>query len=221
MDYCHHEKKERLMSSAENAVFEVIPSKYLKSRAGFLQKGQRALLVADGTGRNSIWCAEMGLTVDAFDICPETIEKTRQLALARGASVTYSVSSCDEWDWQPAQYDVAIVICANFATPDMRSRLFENCIKTLKPGGILILKGYSTRQIETLMEEGLSPELLAQNLSSGFPVMEHYYSDEMLINAFSGMNIFEIVHYHEKGQRADNSITFSALIGMVAQKRMN
>lgn len=30
----------------------------------------------------------------------------------------------------------------------MRSRLFDGCIRTLKPGGILILQGYTPKQLE-------------------------------------------------------------------------
>jgi 2-polyprenyl-3-methyl-5-hydroxy-6-metoxy-1,4-benzoquinol methylase len=40
----------------------------------------RALVVADGEGRNSVWLAEQGLITTAFDISPVGVNKARKLA---------------------------------------------------------------------------------------------------------------------------------------------
>lgn len=195
------------------------PSIYLEAQERILQKGERALLVADGEGRNSVWCAEIGLIVDAFDASPDAIAKARQLALARGVSVTYTVATLDDWDWQSEQYDIVIIICANFATPIARNRLFDNCIRTLKPGGRLILKGYSDEQMGMLaILEGRTEEQLNTSFE-GFSIADHYYSEELLRETFASLDIQEIAHYHERGRRRDGSLTVEALIGMVAIKR--
>ena len=52
-------------------IFGKAPNEYLASKAGLLSPGKRALLVADGEGRNSVWCAQQGLAVDAFDLSQE------------------------------------------------------------------------------------------------------------------------------------------------------
>ncbi|EEO27435.1 class I SAM-dependent methyltransferase [Oxalobacter paraformigenes] len=194
------------------------PSQYLVSKSRFLQKDQRALLVADGEGRNSVWCAGMGLTVDAFDISPQAIEKAKQLSLDKGVSVTYTVASCDDWDWVPEKYDVVIVVCANFTTPCMRVRLFDNCVTTLKPGGILILNGYSMKQLGVLMLEGYTPEQLDYR-QNGFSIREHFYSEDLLRKTFTNLEILEIVSYTERERKENGSVSVAALMGMMARKR--
>jgi 2-polyprenyl-3-methyl-5-hydroxy-6-metoxy-1,4-benzoquinol methylase len=44
-----------------------------------LHKG-KALSIADGEGRNSVWLASQGFVVDAFDFSPIAIEKAKKLA---------------------------------------------------------------------------------------------------------------------------------------------
>lgn len=213
-----------------NTHFQAIrPSKYLQTRLDLLQKGQRVLLVADGEGRNSVWCAEMGMNVDAFDACADAVERARQLAQARRVSVMYNISCCESWDWQPAQYDAVIIICANFATPAMRNALFENCMNTLKPGGIFLLKGHSIRQLAVLMRENLAPEQLKgfdldalspDTVLNGVAIGEHYYSEALLRDAFSSLQIMEIIKYTEPARKKDGTIRYEELIGMVARKGM-
>ncbi|NLC24886.1 class I SAM-dependent methyltransferase [Oxalobacter vibrioformis] len=219
--------------TAGSARFHAIPpSRYLESRSGFMQKAQRVLLVADGEGRNSVWCAEKGLIVDAFDASESAVEKARQLADARGVSVMYNVSSVETWNWQPEQYDAVIIINANFAPPAMRAVLFENCIHTLKPGGILILKGYGIKQLAVLMRESFTPEqidafmpegltlegITPSTILNGVAIGEHYYSEESLREAFSALQILEIADYREPARKKDGAVRVEKLMGMVARK---
>src|SRR5690242_15012453 len=79
--------------SALEYVFGTAPNAFLASQTQRLGRGQRALCVADGEGRNSVWLAEQGLEVTAFDFSPVGVEKARKLAAARGVSVRYDVAS--------------------------------------------------------------------------------------------------------------------------------
>ena len=123
-------------------IFGKAPNEYLASKAGLLSSGQRALLVADGEGRNSVWCAQQGLTVDAFDLSPIAVDKAKALARECGVEVNFSVASIEDWGWTPETYDVVVVIFIQFAKPSLREKIFANCIRTLKPGGLLILPGF-------------------------------------------------------------------------------
>jgi SAM-dependent methyltransferase len=62
--------------------------------------------------------------------------------------VNFVVADCDHFDWTPAYYDAVVAIFVQFADPEMRARLFSNMIRALKPGGVLILQGYSPAQLE-------------------------------------------------------------------------
>ena len=87
-------------------MFGTAPNAFLAGQAGLLKPGQRALCVADGEGRNSVWLAQQGLQVSAFDISPVGVAKARQLATAQGVTVGYEVSDVAGWHWPEAAFDV-------------------------------------------------------------------------------------------------------------------
>lgn len=185
-------------------VFGTEPNAYLAAQAGLLQPGRKALAVADGEGRNSVWLARQGLSVDAFDISPVGVDKARRLAADAGVDVACHISSCDDWPWQAQAYDYVVAIFVQFADPEMRDRLFANMVKTLKPGGFLVLQGYTPRQLE--YKTG-GPGLLA-----------HLYTEDMLEAAFAGLRIVDLQAYDAQLNEGSRHSGMSALIGMVAQK---
>ncbi|HYC43304.1 MAG TPA: class I SAM-dependent methyltransferase [Noviherbaspirillum sp.] len=105
--------------------------------------------VADGEGRNSVWLAQQGLSVDAFDIADVDVAKARKLAADVGAKAAYEVADCDGLQWPAAIYDGVAAIFVQFAGRAMRRRLFFNFIRCQKPGGVLVLQGYTLKQLDT------------------------------------------------------------------------
>jgi len=185
-------------------VFGTEPNAYLADHAGLLQAGKKALAVADGEGRNSVWLARQGLLVDAFDISPVGVDKARRLAKDAGVGVSYHVSSCDDWAWQAEAYDYVVAIFVQFADPEMRDRLFAGMVKSLKPGGFLVLQGYTPRQLE---------------YKTGGPgLLEHLYTEDMLRTAFAGLRIADMRSYDARLNEGSRHSGISALVGMVAQK---
>ena len=51
-------------------IFGKEPNVWLAQHSDLLIPGGTALAVADGEGRNSVWLAQRGMQVDAFDISP-------------------------------------------------------------------------------------------------------------------------------------------------------
>jgi hypothetical protein len=49
------------------------PNAFARGRARYLHAGQAVLCVADGEGRNSVFLAEQGLRVAAFDFAPNAV----------------------------------------------------------------------------------------------------------------------------------------------------
>ena len=185
-------------------VFGTEPNAYLADQAGRLQPGGRALAVADGEGRNSVWLARQGLLVDAFDISPVGVEKARRLASDAGVDVAHHVASCDDWAWREEAYDYVVAIFVQFADPDMRDRLFVNMARALKPGGLLVLQGYTPRQLE---------------YKTGGPgVLSHLYTEDMLKSAFAGLRIVDLRSYDALLAEGSRHSGMSALVGMVARK---
>ena len=120
--------------SAPGFLFGEAPNVYLTSQAARLPRNGRALSVADGEGRNSVWLASRGLAVDALDFSPVAVAKARALAAARGVPVNFAVANVVELAWPAATYDVIAAIFIQFATPAERSQLFKWFMRALKPG---------------------------------------------------------------------------------------
>lgn len=185
-------------------LFGTAPNEYLVSQQSLLRPGMRALAVADGEGRNSVWLARQGLSVDAFDVSPVAVGKARRLAGDAQVAVDFHVADCDAWSWKPASYDVVAAIFVQFADPALRVRLFANIVTTLKPGGILILQGYTPKQLE---------------YKTGGPgVLENLYTEEILRTELGALDIVELRNYEANLDEGTQHAGPSALIGLVARK---
>ncbi len=129
-------------------LFGTEPNKFLKDHAHLLRKGQKALAIADGEGRNGVFLAEQGLDVRSVDFSPNAQEKARKLAKERGVALRVEQADIINWDWPAAEFDVVAAIFFQFAPPPARDTIFAGIKKALKPGGLLLLEGYGPKQLE-------------------------------------------------------------------------
>lgn len=189
---------------AEGFLFGTAPNQWLRERAGVWQPGQRVLCVADGEGRNSVWLAQQGLAVDAFDISEVGVAKARRFAAEHGVAVNFSVSDCDGYPWPDAAYDGVAAIFVQFADPALRARLFASIKRSLRPQGVLILQGYTPRQLEYK--------------TGGPPHVAHLYTEAMLREAFADLDIVELREYEAVIEEGTGHKGRSALIGLVARR---
>ncbi|ALK99506.1 SAM-dependent methyltransferase [Massilia sp. WF1] len=190
--------------SGPEFVFGIQPNTYLARQAHLLGPGRRALAVADGEGRNSVWLARQGLQVDAFDISSVGVDKARRLAQEAGVDVNYQVSDCEAWQWEEGAYDLVAAIFIQFAGPSMRSRLFARMREALRPGGLLILQGYTPKQLE---------------FGTGGPgILDNLYTEELLRTEFASLELLELRAYEAVLQEGARHAGPSALIGMVARR---
>ena len=191
--------------AADGYLFGTEPNEWLREHAGAWQPGQRVLCVADGEGRNSVWLARRGLQVDAFDIAAVGVAKARRLAAEQGVTVDYQVADCDGYAWPEAHYDGVAAIFVQFADPALRERLFARMRSSLKPGGTLLLQGYTPKQLEYR--------------TGGPPLVSHLYTPELLREAFVALDIVELCEYEAEVHEGSGHSGRSALIGLVARRR--
>lgn len=190
--------------AGQDYLFGREPNEYLRAQAALLAPGGRTLCVADGEGRNSVWLARQGLHVEAFDIAEVGVAKARKLATEAGVSVEFHVSGCDDWAWPADAYDAVVAVFVQFADPEMRGRLFANMVRALKPGGVLILQGYTPKQLD---------------YKTGGPgVLSHLYTADLLHEAFASLQTIELVEYDAELNEGAQHSGQSALIGFVARK---
>ena len=92
----HEQERERWNKrfAEEGYHFGTEPNAFLVSQAGRLAPGMSALSVGDGEGRNSVWLAQRGLKVTAFDFSPVALEKAKALARASGVPSRLTLTRC-------------------------------------------------------------------------------------------------------------------------------
>jgi 2-polyprenyl-3-methyl-5-hydroxy-6-metoxy-1,4-benzoquinol methylase len=190
--------------SAPEYIFGTAPNELLASQAARLRPGQRALCVADGEGRNSVWLAERGLEVTAFDLSPVGVEKARRLAAGRGVAIAYDVSDVYGWRWPQDAFDVVAAIFVQFADPAMRTFMFERIVRALRRGGLLVLQGYTPKQLD---------------YGTGGPKqVENMYTAALLRTAFASLEILELKEYEKVMAEGTQHCGPSALVDLVARK---
>jgi 2-polyprenyl-3-methyl-5-hydroxy-6-metoxy-1,4-benzoquinol methylase len=186
-------------------VFGTAPNAFLAAHAAVFKPGQRALCVADGEGRNSVWLAERGLEVTAFDFSPLALEKARRLAAERGVSVRYELASVENWRWPAGEFDVVVAIFIQFVVPAARRVLFERMSASLRPGGLLLLEGYTPAQLK---------------YGTGGPKqVDQLYTEELLRQAFGALEILELKAYEAELDEGTRHRGMSAVIDLVARAR--
>jgi SAM-dependent methyltransferase len=190
--------------SADEYVFGTEPNAFLASQKPLLARGMRALCIADGEGRNSVWLAAQGLEVTAFDFSPVGLAKATKLAERSRAKVAYRLSDVEEWDWDAAPYDVVVAIFVQFTPPAQRERMFRGMVRALKPGGLLILQGYGPEQLRY----GTGGPKRAENL----------YTEALLRESFASLEILHLASREGEVHEGAGHNGMAALIDLVARK---
>jgi SAM-dependent methyltransferase len=186
-------------------LFGTEPAAFLRREASRLSAGQTALCVADGEGRNSVYLAGLGLSVTAMDASEVAVEKAQALARANSVTVDFHVADIARWDWTARPYDVVAGIFFQFAGPSLRDEIFAGMIRTLAPGGLLMLQGYT-------------PAQLVHN-TGGPRVLENLYTSELLRDRFRDLDLLHLDEYEADLAEGSRHLCRSALIDLVARRR--
>jgi len=190
--------------SAPGYHFGKAPNAFLRRKAGLLKAGQKALAVADGEGRNSVFLAECGLDITAFDFSPSALTKARALAKERGVTVRFEQADIHAWQWPLEAFDVVVAVFIQFSPPHERAGVFAGMKRALKPGGLLLMEGYGPRQHE---------------YNTGGPSKaENLYSRALLEQSFADFASVEIEEYDAEVREGTAHGGMSALIDLVARK---
>jgi 2-polyprenyl-3-methyl-5-hydroxy-6-metoxy-1,4-benzoquinol methylase len=126
--------------------FGEAPNAFLAAQRALFKVGMRALVPGDGEGRNGVWLAELGLNVTTVDASAIGVHKAKILAAERGVTIDAHEADLETWTWPKAEFDVVASIYLHFPQ-SQRERMHGRMLTALKPGGVMILEGYSLRQL--------------------------------------------------------------------------
>lgn len=185
-------------------VFGTAPSRFLLDHAGLLSRGSRVLAPADGEGRNSVYLAALGHEVVATDISPAGQDKARRLALEAGVEIDFRIQDLQGWNWPDAEYDAVVAVFIQFADPAFRDAIFAGMKQAVKPGGLILLHGYTPRQLEYG--------------TGGPPQVEHLYTPELLQARFGDFEILTLKAYDAELDEGAGHKGVSALIDLIARR---
>ena len=190
--------------SRPGLLFGEQPNRFLEREAHRLGAGSTVLSVADGEGRNALYLASLGHRVCAFDISAVAVAKARELAARRGLQVEWHTASADEWDWRARAWDAVLAVFVQFADPAMRRRMFEGMWTALRPGGLLLVQGYTPRQLE---------------FRTGGPGrLEHLYTSALLRELLPQAEWLQLREYEDELAEGSAHVGRSALLDAVARK---
>jgi hypothetical protein len=146
--------------AAEEYIYGTEPNQFYREQLEELPPG-KILFPAEGEGRNAVFAATKGWQVSAFDASAEAKKKAENLAREKNVE---KVSLPKE------SFDCLALIYAHM--PSLKRKEYHQKLASfLKPGGTLILEGFSKKQIE--------------NNTGGPRNVEMLFSEEELRNDFN------------------------------------
>lgn len=138
------------------------PSAVLVELSDLLPKSGRALDLAGGGGRHSIWLAQRGLDVTLADISSVGLGLARQRAAEAGVTIQTLEADLDEGEFPAGPWDLIVIVCY------LRRAWYDRFSSVLAPGGTLAVVQPTQRNLERhakpptdyLLNDGELPGLL-------------------------------------------------------------
>jgi SAM-dependent methyltransferase len=190
--------------SSPDYLFGKAPNYFLASCKPLLPKSGKVLAVADGEARNGVWLAEQGLDVLSLDFSEAAQAKAAVLAKERGVAIKLVHADVHAWDYPPEAFDVVVEIFTQFSTPSERTRKWAGMRKALKAGGLLILQGYTPKQL---------------HYGTGGPKeIENLYTRAMIEQAFGDLHNVVITEEEREIHEGTAHGGMSAVIALTGRK---
>lgn len=170
------------LAAAEGGAASTAPARPLWRPAPFLERmlprlpRGRALDVAAGHGRESVFLALAGWDVEAMDRAPEALARAAALAARHGTRIRTTVRDLERRDAGLPQGCFDVVLCFRF----LHRPLFPHLERALKPGGVLVYETYRLGQEKFGRPTHRRFLLQTGELAAAFPLLEveHYAESE-------------------------------------------
>ncbi|MEN8894045.1 class I SAM-dependent methyltransferase [Planktotalea arctica] len=188
----------------EGYLFGTEPVPFLLKHAALFEAGQSVLSIAEGEGRNGVHLAKRGLEVTGVEFAPSAVAKAQKLAAENGTSPTFIQSDLFEWDWPNEAYDITLGLFFQFVGPAQRDILWRNMLAATKPGGLVMIHGYTPKQLDFG--------------TGGPPFVENMYTAQDFDEIFAGCDILAREEYEAEQRSGSAHVGLSALLDFIARK---
>lgn len=132
--------------STDEYVYGEEPNQFVKQQAHLFKQGMRLLAIAEGEGRNAVWLAAHGMTVDMWDYSQVGLDKAERLADRHGVTLQTRLVDLAEADWPEDAYDAVICVFGHFPS-HVKQSVLEGVKRTVRPGGYFVTEVYSKDQL--------------------------------------------------------------------------
>ena len=139
--------------NTENYVFGKEPAAFVRDNIAKLPIG-RALDIAMGEGRNAVYLAKKGFSVDGVDISEVGIRKAKRLAHENRVTIHTINADLDHYVITPNHYDVILNI------EYLQRSLIPQIKKGLKKGGIVVYENETVDQLNNPGGQGTRRDYL-------------------------------------------------------------
>jgi SAM-dependent methyltransferase len=128
----------------QELVWSAGPNEFVERETADLRPG-RALDLAAGEGRNAIWLASRGWTVEAVEFSAVAIDKGRRLAEHAGVDVDWTLADLTA---RPDLAPADLVLLAYLHLPQPHAdEVLRHAATLLRPGGVLLVVGHARRNL--------------------------------------------------------------------------
>lgn len=190
--------------SSDNYLFGKEPNRFLVSQRALFSPKQQVLAAGDGEGRNGVWLAQQGLNVLAVDHSAVALAKAKSLAAQAGVALETEQADLATWNWGEQRFEFIVAIFIQFAAPPLRTAIHRAMQRALKPGGLIVLQGYTPKQLEYR--------------AGGPSELEKLDTAAQLAQDFVGMDMLLLREHEEMLNEGSAHSGMSALVDLVARK---
>jgi SAM-dependent methyltransferase len=170
------------------------PNQFVAAGLAGLPPG-RALDLAAGEGRNTVWLAERGWRVTAVDFSRVGLDKGRKLGAARGvddARVDWTVADLRGYEPEHGAFD--LVLMAYFqVVPELRARVLARAVAATAPGGTVFVIGHDLTNLTEGTGGPQDPDVL--------------YTPEAVSAELAGLLVVQAGRVHRTVERDDGPAT--------------
>jgi SAM-dependent methyltransferase len=170
------------------------PNQFVAAELADLPPG-RALDLAAGEGRNTVWLAERGWQVTAVDFSRVGLEKGRKLGAARGvdeARVEWIVADLRDYEPERDFYDLALIAYLHLI-PEARATVLARAAAALIPGGTAFVVGHDLTNLTEGTGGPQDPDVL--------------YTPEAIRAELPGLRVVRAERVHRTVERDDGQAT--------------